>query len=119
MMKYRNTGAPFHRPDGTVWERDAVAEPTEDELRRRRYKLRAVGEERPEMFGWERDAVETPPPSDSSDWPLRMTPETYLRMHPDGDHAELARVIVVAQAEDSPEDGEEVVETDGSSDDGD
>ncbi len=111
MMKYRNMGAPFHRPDGTVWERDTVAEPTEDELRRRRYKLRAVGDERPEMFGLQRDAAETPlPPPDSPDWPLRMTPETYLRMHPDGQHAELARRL----SENQPP--EEEKGTDGASD---
>lgn len=92
-MDYRNTGAPFKRTDGTVWARNAVHKPTADELRRKKYKLRLVGEERPEMFGWERDEAELPADS-GKEWPLKMEPEVYLRMQPEGQHAELARRLL-------------------------
>ncbi len=41
-MLHRNKGAPFRREDGSVWGRGKDAEPTRDELRRYRYKLRPV-----------------------------------------------------------------------------
>jgi hypothetical protein len=99
MMKYRNIGAPFRRADGTVWDTNVVHEPTEDELRRRKYKLRVAGDERPEKFGWERDAAEPPSADPGSAWPLKMDPQMYLRMHPDGQHAELARQLTDGEEE--------------------
>lgn len=90
-MRYRNRGAPFTRDDGSEWERGAVHEPTDNELKRRRYKLRAVV-----------DRAEPSPPStpplqvDGEEWPLQMPPDTYIRLHPDGPHKELAQKLVEA-----------------------
>lgn len=115
-MKHRNIGAPFKRADGTVWGTNAVFEPTEDELRRKRYKLRAVGMERPEHLGWARDRVDQPPPQDA-EWPLQMSPEKYLQIHPEGQHAEAAKKLVKI-AEAPPSKGEAQEEApDGSPDD--
>jgi len=110
-MEYRNTGAPFTRDDGTRWEPDMVAEPTANELARRAYKLRPVIE-----------VVEpspSPPVMESSDvageegqspWPLRMSPERYLTLHPEGPHAGQANEILTQQRLDEEE------RTDGDSD---
>jgi len=80
------------RDDGSVWERDVVHKPTDNELRRRLFKLRAVV-----------DVLLSPsPPStlpfqvDGEEWPLQMEPETYIRLHPDGPHKELAQKLVEA-----------------------
>lgn len=66
-----------------------VAEPTDNELARRRYKLRAVVE-----------GVEPLPPPPVMEgplpWPLQMNPKIYLRLHPEGQHAAQARELVEA-----------------------
>lgn len=37
----------------------------------------------------------SPPPP--PDWSLKMTPERYLQLHPDGQHADLARAVIAAR----------------------
>lgn len=39
MARYRNTGAPFKRDDGSMWIHNEVSEPTSRELARFRQKL--------------------------------------------------------------------------------
>jgi hypothetical protein len=38
----------------------------------------------------------TPAEHYADDWPLRMAPDRYLKLHADGKHAEMARRIVAA-----------------------
>lgn len=104
-MRYYNRGAPFTRDDGSEWERAAVHEPTDNELKRRRYKLRAVIDRAATPL------PSTPPPLevDGEVWPLQMPPKTYIRLHPDGPHKELAQKLVEAA-------GESEEEADGSAD---
>ncbi len=95
---YRNIGAPFSRDDGSLWETDMVAAPTDNELRRRRYKLRAVLGESPEELGL--GAVDVPAPPEvnpEGEWPLKMEPSVYLDLHKDGKHSDLARAILEAE----------------------
>ena len=91
-MEYRNTGAPFARDNGTRWERDMVAEPTENELARRAYKLQAVvaAVEPLPLPPVEGEEVRAP-------WPLRMSPKRYLTIHPQGPHAEQANEILAQE----------------------
>lgn len=83
---HRNTGAAFTRADGSTWAHNAVHVPTDADLARRGYKLRV------EPLAPEASAPEVPAvPPVSAEWPIRMPPETYLRLHPTGLHAALAR----------------------------
>ncbi len=104
-MKYKNHGAPFTRDEGGVWARGAIHEPTPNELRRRKYKLRAI-------------APEPPVTAPDSPWPLAMDPKMYLQLHPEGEHVELARTLVRSEEEEPEEAPEEEVEeeADGTSD---
>ncbi|KKL19136.1 hypothetical protein LCGC14_2468500 [marine sediment metagenome] len=98
--RYRNTGAPFRRVDGSVWGRGMVSVPTEVELARRAYKLRLEPTTLPTL----------PPPSDPDVWTLYMSAEQYIKLHPKGPHAPLARRVLEAkevETEDSPEVAEE------------
>ncbi len=108
-MKYRNKGAPFTRDDGSEWASGEVCVPTENELRRRRYKLRAV--------------VNVPTPqaaaisqAGSEGWPLQMQPNVYLRLHPTGKHAELARQLLGVDAGDTEQPAEEGASSNGAAD---
>jgi hypothetical protein len=87
---HRNTGAPFRRKDGTKWERGQDAEPTQDELRLRRYKLKPVVAAM--RLDTEEPAKRVPPVA-SGEWPLVMSPERYLQLHPKGQYSALARML--------------------------
>lgn len=82
-MWSENTGAPFHREDGSVVERGEQFDATEDELRRMAYKIRpcAKPEEPKPAEDWQQNP----------EWPLVLSPRLYLRMSPDGPYAALAR----------------------------
>lgn len=102
-MKYRNRGAPFTRDDGSVWERGAVNEPTDNELRRRVYKLRPVLNVPVSQAA----AVAPDAVAGEEVWPLQMRPEVYARLHPEGQHAELARKLLAVDEEDTGQQQEE------------
>lgn len=87
MEYYRNIGAPFNRDNGARVQSGEVFVPTQRELNRRRNKLRRVDPAGEDI----RPPEPAPPPP--AGWPLRMSPETYLRLTPDGPHAELARAL--------------------------
>jgi len=104
-MYYRNTGAPFKRSDGSVVNKGDIFVPTPQELSRRRYKLHPV-EVTPEQVAY----ISTDPPIPApklARWALRMAPETYLKLHPTGPHADQARALV-DETTDSPHPEESV-----------
>jgi hypothetical protein len=88
MAKYRNTGAPWTREDGTVIWIDAVFEPTEQELAMFSYKLKSEPAE--EVAEESESSTE----ETAQTWPMVMRPDLYLKLHPTGPHAELARRLV-------------------------
>ncbi len=98
-MRYRNRGAPFRRDDGSVWERDAVHTPTTNELVRRTYKLRPVLSLDPASGKVSEQGAEEATGEDEviPGWPLKMQPDVYIRLYPQGDHAELAQQLVDAE----------------------
>ena len=109
-MIHRNTGASFPRADGSVWGRGQEAEPTEAELRRRHYKLKPVVAAMRPRKKEELDEVASVA---EGEWPLVMSPEKYLKLHPKGQHADLARMLDVPErlsAEEKPDDGSEDIE---------
>ena len=108
-MKYRNRGAPFTRDNGSVWARDEVAVPTEGELRRRVYKLRAVVD----IPTAQAAAVSQ---AEGEGWPLQMQPDVYVRLHPTGQHAELARKLLGVDAGDTEQPAEEGADSNGAAD---
>jgi len=74
------------RVTGELIPRNGVLAPTPQELRQRVHKLRRTGD----ML-----EVETVTGGASSPrWPLRLSPERYLTIHPEGQHAALARSLV-------------------------
>ena len=81
---HRNIGAAFTRADGSTWERNAVHVPAAADLARRGYKLLP---EPPVQA----DVPEVAAVPVSAEWPLLMSPPMYLRLHPTGLHAALAR----------------------------
>jgi hypothetical protein len=85
MKKYRNVRAAFQREDGTWIGKDIVFEPTAAELVQYSYKL--VPE--PEAEEPQQSTEES-----SLSWPMRMDPALYLKLHPTGPHAELAKKLV-------------------------
>lgn len=120
---YINTGAPFPRRDGTTWDRGVVDVPTLDEIARLKYKLKRyfkpvvpqtqpTQEELKESFPDATDGA-----SEQISWPLKMSPETYISLHPNGPHIETAKRLV-AEAAEEEEDGEadEEEEEDGEAD---
>lgn len=96
-LHYINSGAPFDRDDGTRVARGDVIEPTEKELVLFRYKLRL----------FKGDVATAPKPRQKpprhqepaapgrwgKDWPLQMDPDLYLKLHPEGTYAKLARMV--------------------------
>lgn len=106
--RYVNTGAPFTRADGSRWESGATHIPTVHELRARAYKLKLapVARGEPRAAAPVEASVPTPPvsapgeavppasPAVPETWHMIMTPQLYLRMYPNGPHAEKARRIV-------------------------
>ncbi len=92
-----NTGAPFQRGDGTRWLRGEKYVPSENELAQRAYKLLPV------------EDIDAPPPANAGGgddgeggWTLPMDPQKYLRLHPNGPYADLAR----AQPDNTPDNTE-------------
>jgi len=104
MQPYRNIGAAFGRADGTTWGRDQVLVPTPEELGRRGYKLRpvAAADEAPAPAPPTLVLVDSAHPLAAQGWPLRMLPETYLKLHPDGPHAALARTLLAVEQGEEP-----------------
>lgn len=102
-MKYRNVGAPFRRSDGSLWAQGEVDEPFEAELRWGLVQLRPADEPWTEpptepIATAPVSSEEVAPPADDS-WNLRMSPERYLQLHPDGKHADKAYELIKAQKE--------------------
>lgn len=89
-MRYKLTGAGFERADGSWVETGTVFEPTESELRRRGYKLVPVLDSE----GVVEDENGSEGVIQSNDWPLKMEPDRYLQVHPDGKYADLARKVL-------------------------
>jgi hypothetical protein len=119
-MLHRNKGAPFRRDDGSIWAKGMVAEPTDNELRRRKHKLKPeVIDNRPPPPPAPIPAPPTPPPVEEApaeeeeeevvptEWTLAMKPALYLRLHPNGPHAELAQKLVNEQDEEEEPDAED------------
>lgn len=113
-MEHRNVGAPFRQRDGTLIAHGQVFVPTQEDLTRRRYKLRPVAPVfRPREpaqpvvevspLSASVPAVEESEPSVSGatpDWPLRVQPDLYLRLYPGGVHADAARRLTGASDDD-------------------
>ena len=96
MIQYRNTGAQFTRDNGSKWLHNEIHTPTENELKRRVYKLRpAPGEvETPRTA----QVVATPDNIEGEEkWILTMRPDVYLKLHPEGGHAALAKRMLAAE----------------------
>ena len=106
-MKYQNIGAPFRSSDGTMIERGTVYVPTDADLRQRHKKLRALGSAtggepmNSASVGTPEPAFpvlggRTAPPEAASGprWTMIMSPDMYLRLHPKGQHAPLARQVL-------------------------
>lgn len=94
-MFYRNTGAPFWRTNAAGEDvvevpKGHVLEPTPRELKQFGYKLEPVGEQ-PAATDKVVGPLPQPLPPLPKEWPLKMRPELYLELHPDGVHADLAR----------------------------
>lgn len=113
---YRNKGAPFRRKsDGHLVARGSTVELEEEDYAPRKHKLEELpfpprtaeapppaqpppvaeqadggGEEKTEDAGAEEGEEAESPPG----WPMKMKPKLYLKMHPKGPHAALARQIV-------------------------
>jgi len=116
MPRYRNiAGALWRRPSGEGVPPGATFEATAREherIQRRGYRSRlalvtddaappvqVVGaDEQPTSLAASAPLVIAAPASVAlpSTWPLRMSPETYLKLHPTGPHAALARTLVGA-----------------------
>lgn len=125
MTEYVNKGGPWRRPDGKVIPFGATFTPTTRELERMHLRRQigtrfvAVGEAAPVHL--EAPAaqtvtsaaapvtatptlpevveatVEESVEAQEPEWPLRMTPERYVQLHPEGPHAEAARAILAAR----------------------
>ena len=86
-MRYTNVGPAFPRDAGGRVERGEIFEPTERERRVWGFQLQAVKPE-PKVL---------PVASGThAEWPMQMSPEKYLKIAPNGDHAALARALTGA-----------------------
>ena len=93
MPRYKNIGeSPWRRADGKLVPPGATFEATEREhariQRRSRYQLRV-------RLTSPAKALSTA----SDEWPLKMTPANYLKLHSEGKHAPLARQLIAAKEE--------------------
>jgi len=111
MTLHRNTGAPFRRADGSVWERGEIAEPTQPELKHRKYKLKPVVAV--ERLTTSFEEPEHKAAVAAGEWPLVMSPERYVRLHPKGQYADLAHTLLAPAELPQPEEEEQ---TDGAAD---
>jgi hypothetical protein len=113
-MNVINTGARFKRKDGTWIERNQVFDATQAEVNQRAYKLKPTVDAptrvaetpvQPISQSQESPAADTvsasvttvdPEAAENAMpvWPLQMTPQVYAKLHPEGQHAELARRII-------------------------
>ncbi len=96
MPKYKNIGrSAWKRPDGTSVAPGGTFEATGREhdriARRVAYQLRL------KLVGKVGRAKQADP--EEAGWPLKMSPDVYLKLHADGKHAELAQKIVDAAKE--------------------
>lgn len=91
MERYRNIGAPFRCSDGTMWGRDEEreADPHGEDITRRIHKMKRVTVDPNATPQMEKKKLDL-----SKGWPLSMTPEKYLELHPSGEYAELARKLL-------------------------
>lgn len=96
MPRYRNVGgSPWRRPSGEMVPPGGTFDATGREynriLRRGYYRnrLQPMGEPAETAV-----LTATQPSGEVATWPLRMGPATYLKLHPKGPHAPLARIIV-------------------------
>lgn len=96
MVQYRNVGkGPWRRPTGELVAAGDTFEATVRELQRitrrgyvgRLERVPPISEEQEEQDV----LIET-----RAEWTLRMSPEMYLKLHPSGGHAPLARQLVEA-----------------------
>lgn len=92
MPQYKNVGkSPWRRPAGFgPVPPGGLFDATEREherIQRRGYQGRL------------RLCVDPPPVVENPDWPLKMTPSKYLKLHPEGKHAERARQLVAPEGE--------------------
>lgn len=102
MPRYRVIGgAPWRRPSGDVvppgGEFDVPEGTVElDRIRRRGHtaQLQAVDAAEQAVQNLHHVPPPPPPPPPPAGWTLRMQPVTYLKLHPQGPHAELARKLV-------------------------
>jgi hypothetical protein len=110
-MMFRNNGGPWRRASGVVVPHTGCFEPTARELQRMQTRRQV-----PTRFSIDPDTVVHPAipvaapaaeapvvaaeeatvavAEETAAWPMRMTPELYLRMYPKGKHAALAARIV-------------------------
>lgn len=92
MVRYKNVGkSPWRRPTGESIPPGGTFEATvreQQRITRRGYFERL--EREPSSLSVEEDVrIET-----NAKWTLRMSPEMYLKLHPSGGHAALAREIM-------------------------
>lgn len=115
MPQYKNIGkSPWRRPTGELVPPGGIFETTvreQQRIQRRGYRgrLERVDADPPPPPARAADDADAPPggsasPSTPVDvvetqagWTLKMTPERYLKLHPSGGHAPLAREIVAAE----------------------
>jgi hypothetical protein len=95
-MIYRNTGAPIPRGHYAI-PKDALFVPTEWERKHLSYKVKEVGETLPP--GETLFVIPTAPVATEPEWPLRMGPKLYLRLHPEGEWAERAHKVLAFRQE--------------------
>jgi len=93
MSYYRNIGAPHHRSDGSIVPPGSVFEPSPLEIRQLEYKLVYVGDT-PDPKDHVVGPVVPPPPPLPKEWPITMRPELYIKLHPTGRHADLAKRLL-------------------------
>jgi hypothetical protein len=96
MPRYKNIGSsPWRRPNGEAVPPGGIFNATVRELqriqRRPQYRQRLSLVAEPKATAPRVDPVVL-----QAAWPCRMEPKLYLKLHPKGQHAELAREICAA-----------------------
>ena len=92
---YKNVGARFPREDGSWIERGEVFAPTDAELAQRGFKLRHWNPDPSEVTKEAAPALQDD--EEQRVWGLKMEPERYLELYPDGPNADLARKVLDAE----------------------
>jgi len=92
MPRYKNIGqAPWRRADGKLVPPGATFDATERE--HARIQRRFSYQQRVSLV----DSPVKAPSTVSDEWPLKMTPAKYLKLHSEGKHAPLARRLVATK----------------------